>query len=631
MLERCTLVVSRTSQHTALSLPDPAFTTATLLQRASALFGLAPARTLAAAQRLHEGVDLGEGPVSLITFPITDSSAVPYDEAVSTRAYARARFGAKFSLVGRIARGELSLGGVGAIRPTDIALEPEGLRDRLDPILYRLYALIWRRFVASQMASVRQTTSVALVNAAGAPKAFRLRAESPVVVFRGHRVVSDTITPRATAADNEPVPPLSSLAPGEELELVEWTCRRADADVTSAPPQEADLIAGLAARGIGRPAPLIAAVNALGRLGCLERADGALTSTDLGTRLADFLGGAFPSLFSDEAALHDEQSLEAIITGQADWLDVVRNANDSLSTAIEEALAPPRADPEKVDAVLFALDSVVNWETAPREGQSIPDETFFEQVREDFNRARDGEGEGVSERTFDRLLQILGHYRAQIPNFVDLVRRLGRYDLLELPDSAPDAKTIRAKMEWVEKAPLSPESKRFVESLKHQADGGRHLTGAQVRVLDEILAAQALRIPGLTPEILDELGIVPRTQADIDSIQRLLDTLASIRQWRPPSKRGKRTYDDQSFTTSVREQFERRGDLSPAQLNAVKRMVARYHAQIENYADIAKQYDLPPEGLEQPVPGRRRRKPSPATPAPATVPAPAARNPVEDL
>ena len=644
-LDRCTLIVSRTSTHRSLQSPQPPFTTATLLQAAASLLGLTPARTMAAAQKLHEGVDTGSGVVSLITNPVTESAAVPYDEVLATRAYARSRFGVKFSMVGRIARGEptavgptpsrhaIADGVIGSVRPVDVSIAPETIRERLDPVSYRLYTLIWRRFVASQMASAKLLTTTALVNAAGAPKAYRFRVESTTVAFPGHRIVSDSITPPDPAA--VPPAPIEGLAQGEELSLVAWTCKRVERP--PAPPRgEADVVADLVGRGIGRPIPLVGAINALGRLECLQRADGALVPTELGTHLAEFLGSAFPSLFSETAVIQAESRIDDIVDGSADWRDVIRETSAELARAVETALAPPRADPEMVDAVLFALDSVVNWESAPRDGNLLRDEDLFKQAKARFE-SDDGR-EGTTEQQFDQLLQVLCHYRAQIPNFIDLVRRIGRYDLLELPDNAPDVKTIRAKMEWVDKAPLSPESKRFVESLKHQADGGRHLTGAQVRVLDEILAAQALRIPGLTPEILQELGITPRTQADIDNIQRLLDTLAGIKNWRPPSQRGKRTYDDQAFTASVREQFERRGDLSPAQLNAVKRMVARYHEQIPDYADIAARYDLPPEGLAQPTPGRRRRKPlPPAEPAPGSAPASAAqaadptRNPVEDL
>ena len=642
-LDRCTLIVSGATARKSIQQSPPPFTTPSLLQAAAALLGIPPARTMAAAQRLHEGVDTGSGNVSLITFPATESAAVPYDEVISTRAYIRSRFGAKFAMVGRIARGEptavgptpsrhaISDGFIGAIRPMDVTIDPEGLRDRLDPLLYRVYALVWRRFVASQMASAKLLSTTVLVNAAGAPKAYRFRADSTSVTFPGHRIVSDSITPPgSTPVANASV---EALAKGDELHLVDWTSERVERTST-VPHGEADLLADLVGRGLGRPLPLLGAINALRRLECLTLADGTPVPTELGSRLCDFLGTAFPSLFSDEAVIQAESCVDDIAEGAADWRDVVRQTSADLEKAVETALAPPLANPEMVDAVLFALDNVVNWESAPRGKNAQRDEDFFAAMKQRFENAEDGDG--LTERQFDQLLQVLCHYRAQIPNFIELVRRIGRYDLLELPDNAPDAKTIRAKMEWVDKAPLSPESKRFVESLKHQADGGRHLTGAQVRVLDEILAAQALRIPGLTPEILQELGITPRTQADIDNIQRLLDTLAAIKNWRPPSQRGKRTYDDQAFTASVREQFERRGDLSPAQLNAVKRMVARYHEQIPDYAEVAARYDLPPEGLAQPTPGRRRKKPlpapDPATPvATAPTPPPAERNPVEDL
>ena len=628
-LDRCSLIVaSCTTMETTHPSPPP-FTTDTLLQSAADLFGLPPARALAAAQKLYEGVDIGTGgPVGLITFPVSASSAVPRDAARGVRAYIRKRFGPRYVAGGTFS--SVAQDAVCAIRPVDTAIEPESLRDKLDAVTFRLYALIWRRFVASQMAPAKVAETTLLVNATGAPRAYRFSAMSRTVTFRGHRLVSDTIDLHPEPSE----PPLPALEAGAELVPEEWTCF--EEPPTPRPPcTETSLALAVSRQSPLRIPSVLASIAALRHHGCLDGAKQPgepITVTETGERLSEYLVDVFPAVFAEDASGATESALDAI-AGGGEWAGSVAEFDKLVRDAVSIALAPPRADPAKVEAVIAALDSIVNWDSPRATGSHIGgDEAFYHSMR---SHAVGESAEGLTERDYEKLLKLIGHYRAQIPGFVDLVRRIGRFDLLELPDNAPDIKTIRAKMEWVDKAPLSPESKRFVESLKHQADSGRHLTGAQVRVLDDILAAQALRIPGLTPEILKEFGITPRSKADIEKIQRLLDTLSSIKEWRPPSQRGKRTYDDQAFTASVRDQFKRRGDLSPAQLNAVKRMVARYHAQIPDYKEIAEIYELPPEGLAPPTPGRRRKRPlptpeqaSPASPSPTEA---SERNPVEEL
>ena len=627
-LDRCSLLVASSSTIETSHPSPPPFTTDTLLQGAADLFGLPPARTLGAAQKLYEGVDIGTGgPVGLVTFPVSSSSAVPRNDARAVRAYIRKRFGPRYVAGGTFS--SVAQDAVCAIRPVDIAVEPESLRDKLDPVSFRLYALIWRRFVASQMAPAKVTETTLLVNATGAPRAYRFSSTSRTAAFRGHRLVSDTIDPHPEASE----PPLPALEAGTELAPLEWTCSQ-EAAVPRPPCTETSLVLAVSRQTPSRIPSVIASLAALRHHECLAggKPGEPISLTETGARLCEYLVDSFPAVFAEDAMAASEAALDAIAAGGGETAAPVDALDELVRNAVSTALAPPRAAADKVAAVGEALDSIVNWDP-PGESDRHPggDEAFYHSMRPSAVESDNG----LPEEEYETLLELVGHYRAQIPGFVELVRRIGRFDLLELPDNAPDIQTIRAKMEWVDKAPLSPESKRFVESLKHQADSGRHLTGAQVRVLDDILSAQALRIPGLTPEILAEFGITPRSKDDIDKIQRLLDTLSSIQNWRPPSQRGKRTYDDRAFTASVRDQFKRRGDLSPAQLNAVKRMVARYHDQIPDYAEIAQIYELPPEGLAPPMPGRRRRKPVAAppeagTPASAGTP-PADRNPVEDL
>lgn len=605
------VTVDTVRRESVLDEPPPPFTTETLLADASSVLGLAPARTQLLAQKLFEGVDFGQGPVGLITFPRTAESGVSAPALADAQAVIRKHFGEAYLRKDEAA--PVTLGRPEAIRPTIPSLLPESLKGKLEPAELQLYLLIWRRFIASQMAPARIERSIGVVDALAADgfSVHRLHATAEAATFRGHRLLTATITPKP----DDPFPPdvpaerLPPLAPGETLQSLE--CLE---DSVPAEPlrryTEAEFVHTLAATGFGRPATFASLVGSLYQRKFAERQARQIVPTGLGRKAVVWLFSMFPGLLSETFAALVENAIDDIAAGKGTASDLIGKFIGRFHRIWSGETAEKRASPEQVATVFQALDTIVNWDSTNVRSSpdAVPgeDEERVEDLREAAESTADG---SLSEAEFEELLKIFLRYRPQIPTYVETVKKLERYDLLELPDTAPDARIIQMKMEWVDKVPLSPESRRFVDSLQKQIESGRHLTEAQVRVLDEILAAQALRIEGLTQEILDEMGIVARTQADLDSIQRLLDALNSVTEWRPPSQRGKRTYDDASFTASVREQFSRRGDLSPAQLSAVKRMVARYHDKIACYAEIAPIYGLPPEGLPQPnLFGRRGRK-----------------------
>ena len=607
--------------------PPPPFTTETLLADAAAVLGLSPARTQTLAQQLYEGVDFGEGPVGLITFPRTTETRMAQPARADGLAYIAERFGEAYANADPDAE-TVTLGWSEAIRPTRPEVVPESLKGRLDPASLQLYTLVWRRAMASLMAPTRIERSIGVVDALAADgvNGFQLHAVAETVTFRGHRVLTQTIAPKPddVFAPDVPLDRLPALSPGEAL-------RNAGCVVETTGPQpvrrytEADFVRALMAGGLGRPSTLAQTIGSLYQRKFAERQDRQMVPTEIGRRTALWVFSVFPGLMSSAFAANAESDIDAIAAGR----ETIAGLTERFVARYQriwagESREERMADPDHVAVVLQAMESIVNWGSAntrpPPGSDPAQDEGQFEEFR---SKAA---GKGLTENEFEDLLSLFFRYRPQIPRYVEAVKAIERFDLLELPDTAPDARIIQLKMEWVDKAPLSPESKRFVESLKHQSETGRHLTEAQVRVLDEILAAQALRIEGLTKEILDEMGIVPRTQEDLDTIQRLLDALASVKEWRPPSQRGKRLYDDAAFAASVSDQFRRRGDLSPAQLTAVKKMVARYHDKIPNYAELAPLYGLPPEGAPQPrlFGGGRRRKnaapPSDSRPIPPPPP-----------
>ena len=611
-LSSAVVTVDTVRRESLLEEPPPPFTTETLLADASSVMGLTPARTQALARKLYEGCDIGgDGPVGLVTYPYTAETRISEPALAATREFIAARFGEAY--VGADATETVTLGRPEAIRPTDPAILPDSLKGQLEPAELKIYALIWRRYIASRMAPAKidRTIGVADALAADGINGFQLHATAENVVFRGHRILTATITPKSDDVLQPDVPAaaLPPLSPGEALQV-------SNCVVESTPPEtlrrytEADFVRILSSGGLGRPSTYAAFIGSFYQRKYAERRERQIAPTDLGRKTILWLFSVFPGLLGSSFAATTEASLDAIAAGKGTAAALVGQFVARFHRIWTGETRAVRADPKNVELILFSLESVVNWKSvnikpAPGTDPGV-DEARVEELRA---VAAAGDG-SLSEDEYEELLAIFCRYRPQIPGYIEIVKKIERYDLLQLPDNAPDARIIQMKLDWVDKAPLSPESRRFVDSLKHQAESGRHLTEAQVRVLDEILAAQALRIEGLTKEDLDEMGIIPRTKEDLDTIQRLLDALGSVKEWRPPSQHGKRMYDDASFTASVRKQFAQRGDLSPAQLEAVRRMVIRYHDKIDCYAELVPIYNLPPDGpTRSPATGRRGRRP----------------------
>lgn len=588
-----------------------AFTTETLYEVAASLLGLSPGQTQSVAQTLYEGVQLGEMRVGLITLPYTAETRVSEPAQVAAAAFLTKRFGEGYV---RGKQETVIFGRPEAIRPADPGIVPETLQGKLQPMELRLYMLIWRRFMASQMSASRvlRSTAIADAMASDGVNGYQLQAVSEHVEFAGHRVLTKTI--QAPVDDffpvDVPVDRLPTLVPGETL-VVQECVEECSGPQYRVRYTEAELVRVLAGEKIGRPATYAAMVLTNYQRKLMERQGRYVVPTELGRKTIQWMFNVVPRLINTESAFLAEQALDDIAAGRGSMAEHIGRFYERLNRIWSGVSTSGEANAEYVKVVLEALTSVVNWSSADPSDSDVEtdlEKDLTDEYRVEELRTQAEEG-SLTEKEYEELLAIFVRYRPQIPSYVNAVRKIERYDLLDIPDNAPDARIIQMKMEWAAKAPLAKDSKSFVDSLLAQVERGRRLTEAQVRVLDEILAAQARRIEGLTPELLKEMGIKPRTQKDLDSIQRLLDALSSVKEWRPPSQRGKRLYDDAGFATSVREQFEKRGDLSPAQLEAVKRMVARYHDKIANYAELVPVYGLPPEGMEQPtVFGRRSRK-----------------------
>lgn len=330
--------ISDISRQTRRRNPAPPFITSTLQQQASRQLRFSARKTMAVAQQLYEGIDLPEGMTALITYMRTDSTRIADSARQEAAAFIKGKFGADY--VGTRKAGEAKRKGVQdaheAIRPTDVGREPESIKGYLTDDQFRLYELIWRRFVASQMAAAVFDITTADITAGR----YGLRASGSVPVFAGYRSVYEE-----TKLEEEPDKngaELPELNVGEALKLLELSPEQ---HFTKPPPRftEASLVRALEENGIGRPSTYSDIIETLRQRKYAYMQKRAFVPTRLGVVVCDYLVEHFPQVMDVQFTARVEADLDTVERGEQDWVQLVREFYGPLSTWIEDAeTAPPK-------------------------------------------------------------------------------------------------------------------------------------------------------------------------------------------------------------------------------------------------------------------------------------------------
>ena len=307
--------------------PPPPFTTSTLQQEASKRLGFNARRTMRVAQKLYEGVEMPGGAEGLITYMRTDSTRVAGSAAGSARAYLKKQLGPKYvSATPRLWGGRQQKGAQEAheaIRPTDPTRSPERLKRYLDRDGFRLYELIWLRFMAGQMpAAVYDTTTLDFDLDAG--RRYLFRATGSVMKFDGFtRLYSESREEgdRPTLDDLAPIPP---MAKGDAAEL-----RALDHEqhFTKPPARytEASLVKELEKQGIGRPSTYAQIISTLRDRKYVEMNKRRFATTPLGETVVGVLVRMFPDLFDVGFTSGMESELDRIEEGELEWRAVLND------------------------------------------------------------------------------------------------------------------------------------------------------------------------------------------------------------------------------------------------------------------------------------------------------------------
>lgn len=309
--------------------PAPPFITSTLQQDAGRKLRFTAQRTMAVAQQLYEGLNIGnEGAVGLITYMRTDSVNVADSAVRETRDYIRQRYGKEYvpdkPRVHR-RRSKNAQEAHEAIRPTSIARTPQVMGPYLDRDQLRLYTLIWERMLASQMAdALLEATTVEIDARCAAPSdsVFRFRATGSVVKFSGFRAVyrEGRDDAGAGAGDENALP---ELAAGDGLINNKL---EANQHFTQPPPRftEATLIKEMEEKGIGRPSTYAPTIATLVEREYVEREQRRLSPTELGCTVTDLLTERFAEIMDFEFTAKMEEDLDDVAQGEQDWVPMLR-------------------------------------------------------------------------------------------------------------------------------------------------------------------------------------------------------------------------------------------------------------------------------------------------------------------
>jgi len=316
---------------------SPPFITSTLQQDASRRLGMAPRRTMSIAQQLYEGVDVqGEGTIGLITYMRTDSLRVSEDAIQAARGYIVNTYGAKYypETANRYKSKSGAQDAHEAIRPSDVTITPDRIKNSVTSDQYKLYRLIWSRFVASQMAAALYDSVTVDVISAG----YIFRAHHSKILFPGFTAVYEESHDDEKEQKQSPLPELKD---GDPLELIDIN---EEQKFTQPPARytEATLIRAMEETGIGRPSTYAPTVSTILGREYVVKEGKFLRPTPLGEVVTGLMKERFGDIVDLKFTARMEEQLDSIEKGNDDWKKVLddfyggfKNALDSAESALE--------------------------------------------------------------------------------------------------------------------------------------------------------------------------------------------------------------------------------------------------------------------------------------------------------
>jgi len=324
-LEKADWIVRSVDRKERRRNATPPFTTSKLQQDSSRKLRFSVKRTMMIAQRLYEGVELGEeGLVGLITYMRTDSTRVSNEALTEVREYIRGQYGGQFlpESPNTYKEKKEAQGAHEAIRPTSAMRHPDHIKQYLKEDEYKVYKLIWQRFVASQMNPAVFDQTTVDIDAKSGSDIFWCRVTGSVLKFEGFLKVYEESKEGKDEEDEELKHKLPPLEAGQKLTLRDL---KPEQHFTEPPPRynEASLVKELEERGIGRPSTYSAILSTIQERQYVQKLGGKFVPTEIGLVVTDLLVENFPDIFDVQYTARLEAELDEIEEGKEKWTDAL--------------------------------------------------------------------------------------------------------------------------------------------------------------------------------------------------------------------------------------------------------------------------------------------------------------------
>jgi DNA topoisomerase-1 len=368
-LEKAKYQIQKIKRSERRRKPSAPFITSTLQQEASRKLGYTARRTMALAQQLYEGLDVGDGGTSgLITYMRTDSTNISELALNEVRNYIAQNYGNNFLPATPPTYKTRAVGAQEAheaIRPTSVMRHPENVKSFLSSDQFKLYQLIWQRFIGSQMeAAVYDTVSVD-ISADASENKYIFRASGSTLKFPGYLIVYEEAVDEDQKSEEENVRIPPGLEEGQAQRLVKLIPEK---HFTQPPPRysEASLVQVLEEHGIGRPSTYAPILSTIQERGYVTREARRLTPTETGIQVNDLVVEHFPDIVDLYFTAHMEEDLDYVAAGDRGWVDIVREFYGSFQPELVKAQAEiptQKAELEKVGRLCpeCGHDLVIRW------------------------------------------------------------------------------------------------------------------------------------------------------------------------------------------------------------------------------------------------------------------------------
>ncbi|MBR7180198.1 MAG: type I DNA topoisomerase [Kiritimatiellae bacterium] len=578
----CLEVVSLKSQPRTRR-PYAPFTTSTLQQSASGALGFSPGKTMKLAQALYEH--------GFITYMRTDSVNVSAEARAAAKEYIVSNFGdAYYPAAPHVYKSKATAQGAHeAIRPTDVARVPSSVS--LDGPAMKLYDLIWRRFVASQMAEAKTTLRTAVFEARkqGLVHVCDFTASSTDIDFDGFLKVSGQTAKKKKADDDDDSDEIASLPPlseAETLDVVRWL---SDEKQTKGPKaySEASLVKALEDNGVGRPSTYAATIETLKAREYAKTEKTRMTPLERGFLVCDWLVSKLDSLFNVGYTAEMEAELDKI-EERGETMDSMLSGFYAKFTAALAACAQPPPAMEKFDIVFSLLDRVKEWKAPKKIGRRVYDDAAFVKSVKD----QAASGRPLSARQLEFLVKMVASYSAQIPDAEEVLKMHGL--MAQGVDTRTNAALAQKCFDALGRCDLLKVND-FIRSIHEQFTKGASLSPKQFSVLAGVVLERCQSLPDYEEYTKLLSGYAPRPVADNEydeTMPELFSLFDGIDEWKAPAAKSKKKLDDSKFVKSLKDYFARHNGLTKRQFKALRRLAVAYRDKIPGFDEKAARLGL---------------------------------------